>query len=145
MTGLWRTWLTLWCWGVGIFGLVLAGAAFPPTDDVARILIDQMNATGAPVLLEAPLRFGLGLQGALSIGLALLVYAGARAATELGPRGRPIWNLIVIAMMAWYVIDSTISCATGFPLNALSNTLLIVAFLVPIIAGGVRRPGLVAA
>jgi hypothetical protein len=145
MTGLWRTWLTLWCWGVGVFGLVLVGAAFPATDGVARFLVDQMNGTGAPVLLENPLRFGLGLQGALTIGLAMLVYAAARAATELGPRGRPIWNLIVGALLAWYLIDSAISCATGFPLNALSNTLLMILFLVPIIASGVRGPGQVAA
>lgn len=139
MSSFWRTWLAIWCWGVALFGVVLVGAALPATSGPIGFLIETMNATGAPVELDAPLRFGLGIQGALSIGLAMLVAAGARAAAELGPRGRPTWQMVTLALLAWYVIDSLISIATGFPLNAASNTLLIVTFLAPVLASGVLR------
>lgn len=139
MTSFWKNWLTIWCWAVAIFGVVLAGAGFPATGGLTRFLVDTMNATGVPVPLDAPLRFGLGLQGALTIGLAMLAHAAMRAAEELGPRGRPIWQLVTWAILAWYVIDSAISCFNGFPLNALSNTLLVIGFMVPILASGVLR------
>lgn len=138
MTGIWRQWMVLWCWGVAIFGVVLAGAAFPATDAVARFLIANFN-NGPAFELDRPLRFGLGLQGALTLGLSLTIMAAVRAGDDLGQRGRPIWLLVCTAMIVWYVVDSTISIATGFALNAVSNTLLMVAFAIPMLASGVLR------
>ncbi len=138
MTGMWRTWMTTWCIGVALFGVLLVMAGFETTATLPQLVINAMHG-GVPVALDAPLRFGIGLQGALSIGLALLVYAGATAATELGPRGRPIWMMVTTALLLWYVIDSAISCANGFTLNAVSNTLVMLLFLVPVLASGVLR------
>lgn len=140
MTGFWRRWLTVWCWGVALFGIVLVGAAFPATDGATRLLIGVMNAGPAFDFIPV-VRFGFGLMGALTLCLALLVAAGVRAADDLGSRGAPVWRLLVQAVLVWYVVDSVISVVTGFPLNAASNTLLMIGFLAPILAAGVMaRP-----
>nr|WP_310522449.1 hypothetical protein [Polymorphobacter sp.] len=138
MSAFWRNWLNLWCWAVAAFGLLLIGAGFPATSGPTEALIAQLHSGGA-LEFDAPLHFSFGLMGALTLGLALLVATGARAADALGPRGRPIWSMLTTSLLAWYVIDSIISIANGFALNAVSNTLLMITFLAPILASGVLR------
>ena len=43
------------------------------------------------------------------------------------------WRGIVNAVLIWYVLDSALSIATGFWLNIVPNTLLLVLLLVPIV------------
>ncbi len=138
MTSFWRTWLSVWCWGVGGFGLLLAGAGFPATLAPTQLLVGLMYS-GGTLTFDEPLRFAVGLMGALTIGLAMLVAAGARAADALGARGGPVWQILTWSLLAWYVIDSAISCANGFTLNAVSNTLLLGLFLAPMLGSGVLK------
>ncbi len=138
MTSFWRTWLTLWCWGVGLFGLVLVGAGFAATDGPTRALTNILHPSG-PLTFDAPLRFGLGLQGALSLAIAMLTYAAIGAAEALGDRGWPVWRQVAAALGLWYFVDSAISCANGFALNAVSNTLLLAGLLIPMLATGVLK------
>ncbi len=45
MTNFWQTWLRLWCLFVGLFGTVLAGATFDPTDaHVIWFLLDGITS-----------------------------------------------------------------------------------------------------
>jgi hypothetical protein len=138
MTGFWRNWLTIWAWGVVGFGLLLAAGGFAATDGAARLLLANFYSGGVVVWGE-PLHFAVGLMGALTIGLGLLVMAAARAADALGAQGRPIWMMTLQALTVWYVIDSSISCANGFTINAISNTLLLATFLAPLLASGVLK------
>jgi hypothetical protein len=138
MQGFWRTWLTVWCWGVLAFGVVLALAAVPAADGLARFVFvtfssDPSNAA----LFDLPaMRFALGLQGALTIGWALTVFGMLRAA-DVG--GVPVWRSLTVSLIVWYFIDSTISVSTGFALNAVSNTVFIATYLVPVLSAGVLR------
>ena len=143
MTSFWRTWLTVWCWGVGGFGVVLAGAGFAATLGPTQFLVGTLYSGGA-LSFDEPLRFAVGLMGALTIGLALLVATGARAADALGAHGGQVWRMLTWSLVAWYVIDSAISCANGFSLNAVSNTLLMAGFLAPMLASGVLKTAPVA-
>ncbi len=140
MSGIWSTWMRVWCWGVLAFGALLTTAAIPPIDGLARalfVLFSGDPSTEAVFDLPA-VRFGLGLQGALTIGWALTLFATLRAAEELGAI---IWRPMALAVLAWYVIDSAISISTGFALNAVSNTLLTIAFFVPLLASGALKRG----
>ena len=47
------------------------------------------------------------------------------------------WRGIAAGVCAWFAIDSTISVVTGFPLNAVSNTLIIAMLLAPVPGSGV--------
>jgi hypothetical protein len=40
-------------------------------------------------------------------------------------------------MVVWYVVDSALSVATGFPLTRRRNTLILAAFLAPVLGSGV--------
>lgn len=136
MTLFWRTWLMIWCGGVAVFGLVLAGAGLEATDgvsaDIFRLLGGDGNFTDA-------LRFSTALMGAVTFGWSLTTVATLQAAFMLGDRARPVWLLTVLSILGWYVIDSTLSIATGFGLNAVSNTVIVAAFLLPILRSGVLR------
>ncbi len=136
MSSFWRNWLTIWCVGVSLFGVVLIGGAFPATDGPVRALLMIMNPA-ADIVYSETLRFALGLMGAVSLGWAGTLFAVFRAAHALGPAAAPVWRMVMFAMVGWYVIDSSISIATGFALNAASNTLLMIGLLLPLWRSGV--------
>ena len=135
MNGFWKTWMRVWCWGVLAFGAVLALAAVPALDAAPRWVLDLLG--GDPAMLDQPaFRFAFGLQGALTLGWGLTMIAMIRIA-DTG--GAPVWRSLTTSLLTWYVIDSLISLSTGFPLNAVSNTLLTVGYLAPVLASGRLR------
>jgi hypothetical protein len=138
MGGVWKTWLTVWCWGVMVSGAVLLLAALPAADGPAR-LVFAMVGGGRPeagMFGQPALRLAFALQGALAIGWTLTMVGLIRAAAMIGT---PAWRSLTLSMLVWFVTDSAASIGTGFPLNAVSNSVLMVAFLVPILATGVLR------
>ena len=140
MHGFWKHWMTVWCWGVFVFGAALASAAFPATDAIARTLYDVIGArTHGPDFFEAEgMRFSIGLMGAVSMGWALTMLATVQAANVVGA---PVWRGLTGALLLWFVVDSAISVATGYPFNAASNTLLMAGYLAPLLGSGVLKDG----
>lgn len=134
MQGVWKTWMKVWCWGVFVFGVVLATAAVPLIDGLVRTLYTLFSGGGANAAAfdTDAMRFALGLQGALTMGWALTLRAAIRT-------GAPIWQELTVAMLLWYVVDSAISVSTGFALNAVSNTALLIAFFIPVLASGALK------
>jgi pheromone shutdown protein TraB len=141
MTGFWKTWMTVWCWGVFVFGAALATAASPATDGVAQALYSLIGARphDAAFFEQPGMRFSVGLMGAVSMGWALTLLAVIRIADAA------TWRALTGALLVWFVVDNVISVATGYPLNAVSNTLLVAAYLAPLLASGVLRGGVRAA
>jgi hypothetical protein len=118
---------------------VLATIAVPEVDGPVRALLILFSgdpATADVVGLPA-VKFGIGIQGALSIGWGLTALALVQTP---GIEARQ-WQAITFAIFLWYVIDSAISVATGFWINAVSNTVIFVAFLIPVLASGVLKRG----
>jgi hypothetical protein len=122
-----------WCWVVAVFGAVLATAGAPATEGVARAAFDLIGARehGAGLFSGETMRFSVGLMGAVTLGWGLTVLAIVHEATSR------IWRGVTAAFGVWYVVDSAISLANGYPLNALSNTLLLAGYLAPVLATGV--------
>jgi hypothetical protein len=90
--------------------------------------------------LDAHMRFSLAVLGAVTIGWSLTLPAAIRAANQLGKQlGKPIWVLVTASVASWYVIDSTLSTATGFRRNVIPNTVIMAAFLLAVIRSGVLR------
>jgi len=140
MTRLWSTWLQIWCWGVLAFGLLLVTAAIPGLDGAARALFEAFSGVSpeAAMFDHPSVRFGLGLQGALTIGWAMTIFPLLDAARTIGT---PVWRALTAALLAWFAIDSAVSVATGFWINAISNTALLIAYLTPVLASGVLKRG----
>lgn len=140
MRDFWRKWLWLWCAAVAGFGLVLAGAAHPVASGPVQALLDLI--AGERFELAPQMRFALAVMGAVTIGWSITLVAAIRAALMLGDQGGPIWRLVFLSVIAWYLIDGALSVATGFALNLVPNTILLVAFLAPLVGAGVLRPPL---
>jgi hypothetical protein len=140
MHGFWKNWMTVWCWAVLAFGVVLALTPVPVANAAPRLVYALLSGDPAAVadLDLRPMQFGLGLQGALTIGWALTIMSLVRVADIAGA---PVWRSLTFALLVWYAIDSTISVATGFPLNAVSNTVLLAGYLAPVLGAGVLRGG----
>ncbi len=136
MTGSNRMSMIVWCWFVIAFGVLLMGGAFAATDGGVRFLIESFGAR--PIAMTPPLRFGYGLMGAVTFGWGLTVLAVA-SASHLLPvaAARVVWRRIALALVAWFVVDTTISVATGFALNGVSNTVFLLAFLAILARAGV--------
>jgi hypothetical protein len=134
MTIFWQRWLTLWSAAVALFGLVLLGAGFAATSAPSEAIFAFL---GSPLSgdFDRHLRFSTSLMGAVTFGWGATCYIAFRALWLIDRNAAaPLWRSLMVATIIWYVIDSTASVATGFALNAVSNTLFTVAFLVPLFA-----------
>ena len=136
MSKFWRQWLGWWCVGVVVFALVLIGGAFAATDGPVRALLAFENPA-ADLTMTTTLRFSLALMGAVSLGWAVTMWAAIVAADRLGADAGPVWRLLLVSVLSWFVIDSSLSIATGFALNAVSNAVLLAGFLWPLWRMGV--------
>ncbi|WP_421737171.1 hypothetical protein [Caulobacter sp.] len=138
MSVFWRNWMTGWCWAVGVFGVVLAGAGLDVTSGPVRLVFALLQGPEA-LVLNAQMRFSVALMGAVTIGWSITLMAAIKAAQQLGAAGRSTWVGVIVSVVSWYVIDSSLSIATGFGVNAISNTLFLAAFLLPMARSGVLR------
>jgi pheromone shutdown protein TraB len=138
MTGLWKTWITLWCWGIILFGVVLAAGGLPAADGVVRVLYGLLSSQPLPEgFLDAPgIRFSVALMGAVTMGWGITILFLLPA---IHAAGAPAWRGLTAALGIWFVIDGLLSAATGFALNNVPNTALAIAYLVPVLASGALR------
>lgn len=135
MSAFWRAWLIVWCGSVVVFGLVLAGGAFEATSGPVRLIFEGLQGPGE-LDLDPAMRFSLAVMGGVSIGWAVTMLMVILAAIQLGDRARPIWVGLTVGLAVWFVIDSSLSVATGFGLNVVPNTVLIATYLIAVLASG---------
>jgi hypothetical protein len=139
MNKFWQNWLSVWAIFVATFGLILAAGAFEASDGLTRMLF-TLFGNPMPDTPDALHRFAIGLMGAVTIGWGLTYYAAFKALNGLDAKtAAPLWRFILFASLVWYVVDSAISCATGYSMNAASNTVLIISLLIPVVKSGVLR------
>lgn len=137
MTNFWRNWMLAWCFAVGLFGVVLAAGGLEIADGVTHFVFSLLNKP-EEFNLTPHLRFSLSVLGAVTIGWSVSLWAAINAANQLGKQsGRSTWILVTVSVLSWYVIDSTLSVATGFWLNTIPNTIFAAAFLFVLIGSGV--------
>ena len=139
MTDFWKNWLNLWSFAVTAFGAILALAAFAATDGLARIVFASFQ-NPMPGDIDMLHRFSIGLMGAVTMGWGMTLYVAFQAIHSADRAHAPrIWRNLTLAALIWYVIDSSISVATGYWLNAVSNTLFIALYLIPLLRTGAMR------
>ncbi len=135
MSGFWRSWLQIWCWMTLAVGAMFAAGAIPAADVGVRLFYDVVAwpLDGASPYGEE-VRFTAALLGAVMIGWVIALFGLIGSAEAIGA---PAWRMVTASVVVWYAIDSAISVASGWPVNALSNTGFLVTFLIPIVASGV--------
>ncbi|MFT4934449.1 MAG: hypothetical protein ACI9LT_001129 [Pseudoalteromonas distincta] len=140
MSGFWRQWMAVWRLAVAGFGLVLAAGAFEATSGPVRMIF-ALVGEALPAEMGEPLQFSIALMGAVTLGWWLTLEAAFKAIDLLGDRAAPVWRGVTVSVVGWYVIDGALSAVTGYALNILPNTLLLVGYLIPVLAAGVMRRG----
>jgi hypothetical protein len=138
MSTFWRNWLIVWCGGVLVFGLVLAGGAFDATSGPVSLIYQSLQGP-APLVLDPAMKFTLAVMGCVSIGWAVTMLMIILAAPSLGDRARPVWLGLTAGVASWFVTDSILSVATGFGLNVAPNTILMTTYLVAVFASGALK------
>ena len=124
MTRQWHTQMTIWCGAVMLFGLVMTGGAFYATSAGVYALFGVLAGPG-PTAYDPALRFSLALIGAVTLGWGATLLAVVRGTADMSAsQTAPLWRMITIAVLMWFVIDSGLSIATGFWRNAVSNSVL---------------------
>ncbi len=138
MSTFWRNWLLVWSVGVLIFGVVLAGGAFEATSGPVSLVYQGLQGPG-DLVFDPAMRFTLAVMGCVSIGWAVTMFLMIRAAFSLGHHARPIWIGLTAGVVTWFVTDSALSVATGFGLNVVPNTVLIVTYLIAVLGSGALK------
>lgn len=135
-----QRWFTALGIGNVLFGIVLTLGAFPATDAPAMALLRLQNAVLASAPLTQTTRFTIGVLGGVSIGFGILLWGTSTLAMRTGDRALARW--LAAGVLGWYVPDSIASMLTGFGANAVINTVLLTAFMVPLLASGLllRQP-----
>ncbi len=138
MMGFWKAWIVAWCWGVILFGAVLAAGALEATDGVVRGLYPLLsNGPIHDAFLDAPaLRFSVALMGAVTLGWGFTILFLLPA---IEAAGAPAWRGLTAALVIWFIIDGAVSIVTGFGMNVLSNIVLALAYAVPVFASGAMK------
>jgi hypothetical protein len=137
MNDFWKTWFRLWCLGVAMFGAVLAGGGFAATQGPVTLLMETLG--GARLTYDPALRFSLAVMGAVSIGWGVTFYGTMQVAFRGGENAPSLWRWLVGSVLTWFVIDTALSVATGFALNAVPNILLLSLLLIPVLKLGLLR------
>lgn len=136
MNNFWTRWAAIWAAGLTLFGLVLAGAGDPSTDGLSRAVY-AMVGPGHALNFDPTLRFSIALMGAVSVGWGATVLFLALSKEAAGSQA--VWRCVGWGFAVWFVIDSAFSIHTGFPLNAVSNVMLVVLGAPALWALGFRK------
>lgn len=134
----WRSWLIIWCLGVGLFGLVLAGGAFEATSAPVRWILSTLQG-GGDLAFDPVLRFSLAVMGCVTLGWAATMLVIMLAIFGAGEAARPIWAGLTTGVLVWFVTDSGLSLATGFGLNVIPNVVVVAGYVIAIVGSGAMR------
>jgi hypothetical protein len=138
MTGFYRNWLNIWCVAMIASGVIFVLAAFPTTDIFARLFYDLVywpldKQSG----FSDAARPSIAILGAVFFAFAVLLQGVVKIA--LDDPTSPLWRVIATSVVIWWLVDSAASVICGIPVNAVTNTILLVTFLVPIMGSGVLK------
>lgn len=139
MTGLWKTWMDIWVWAMLAAAAVFLLAATTATQAPALLFYDLIHwpIDGNTGFTEAT-RPTAAILGAVFLGWILTVrLLIGLANSAAAPAATRIWRGLTGTIAAWYVLDSGASVITGVPVNALSNTAILITYLIPVLASGV--------
>ena len=123
------------------FGIVIAMAAYPPTAEIARFLLDLViwPIDGVQSVSGSEIRLLSAVSGGVMVGWGILLWL---VATRLYPKEPGLAKTMILASIwTWFGVDSLASILAGVPLNALLNISFLVLFSWPLLrTSGQLRP-----
>ena len=131
----WDRWLEAAVLLVGGAGVFFVVARVPTTTLFEWIIFGSADSPIPTGDAARYVTFVYGVLGAVMIGWACTLWPLVRG--PLRRRERWAWTAVALSVGVWFVVDSTLSVASGFGENALLNLVFAVAFGVPLLA--IRR------
>ncbi|MBU1376254.1 MAG: hypothetical protein KKE02_16620 [Alphaproteobacteria bacterium] len=130
--GLHKAWLKVTALVVGGFAPVFSLGAMPRTAEPARLTLDLLswpldNATtyGSP-----DTRFLSALTGGFLLGWGIMIWGLSGAVYDAAPEG--VRRVVLAGVLAWFLLDSAGSIASGNPSNAGFNVAVLLLAVGPL-------------
>ncbi len=125
-------WLKAGCLITIGFGLLIAAAAIPALNYPVAVLTDLIffPVDGAPSIGAPGERLLSAITGGIMTGWGAMMYL---VATELLPKDPALGRrLIYVSIVTWFVVDSSMSVASGAALNVIGNLGFLLIFVLPL-------------
>ncbi len=124
-------WYQVACVITMVTGVICALASHPATEGVWLHMFDALKwpLDGDPAMFSADTRAVNAVLGGTMVGWGLLMYLLAPHITTMV--GLP--RILLMALVAWFVVDSTGSLLANMPGNVLLNSIFLGLFVPPLL------------
>lgn len=127
-----KAWLLVTAVIVGAFGPVFSLAAVPASDGLARLTLDLLAwpVDGVQGYSEQSMRFLSALTGGFLFGWGVMILCLRQWLYDLAPE--PTRRTVLVGLLAWFVLDTAGSVASGVPSNAVFNVFVLLLGVGPL-------------
>lgn len=127
-----KNWLIVTAIIIGAFGPVFFLGTMEATSEPARLTLDLLSwpIDQQQTYDDSTLRFLTALTGGFLLGWGVMILCLRSWAYDAAPDG--VRKSVVVGVLAWFVLDSAGSLASGNPSNALFNVVVLVIAVGPL-------------
>lgn len=127
-----RFWLKITAIVVGSFGPIFFLGTMEPTSEPIRLTLDLLSwpVDGAQTFAHPDTRFLAALTGGFLIGWGVLIWRLSTSVYDLAPE--PVRKAVLSGLIAWFLLDSAGSIASGHGSNALFNVVVLLTAVGPL-------------
>lgn len=127
-----KLWLKIAAVIVGSFGPVFFLGTMEPTIEPARLTLDILSwpIDGATTYASPDTRFLSALTGGFLLGWGVTIWCLSSWVYDAAPEG--VRRTVLTGLLAWFVLDSAGSVASGNASNALINVLVLLLAVGPL-------------
>jgi hypothetical protein len=127
-----KNWLIVTAVVIAAFGPVFFLGTMESTSEPARLTLDLLSwpVDQAQTYDDDTLRFLSALTGGFLLGWGVMILCLRAWAYDAAPDG--VRKSVVVGVLAWFVLDSAGSIASGNPSNALFNVVVLLVAVGPL-------------
>lgn len=127
-----KAWMKVTALVVGSFGPVFFLGTMAPTLEPARLTLDILSwpLDGATTYASPDTRFLSALTGGFLMGWGVTIWHLSSSVYDAAPEG--VRRTVLAGVLAWFLLDSAGSIASGNPSNALFNVAVLLLAVGPL-------------
>jgi hypothetical protein len=127
-----KAWLKVTAIVIGSFGPVFFLGTMAPTSELARLTLDILSwpVDAATTWSSPDTRFLSALTGGFLMGWGVTIWCLSNWVYDAAPEG--VRRSVVIGMVAWFLLDSAGSIASGNPSNVVFNVMVLALAVGPL-------------